>query len=280
MNRSIYARRKLRSQLFVVACVGAALFGMAWLAAILWELVGEGIRHMNADFFTLSSPPPNMRGGMLNAIVGSLILVGLATLVGTPIGILTGTYLAEYGRYHGFSAGVRMLNDILLSAPSIVTGLFVYQILVVPFGGFSAIAGVVALSLIVLPVVVRQTENMLLLIPDSQREAATALGAPMALVVRGVLWRAARTGIITAVLLAIARISGETAPLLFTALNDNFFSTDLTKPMANLPYMIFQFALSPYKSWHDLAWAGALLITFTVLFLSIIARVLVSGERR
>ena len=280
MNRNVYAVRKLRSQLFVIACAGAALFGMVWLSAILWELIYQGVRHINVDLFTLSSPPPQMRGGMANAIVGSLILVALATAIGTPIGVFAGTYLAEYGRYHKFAATVRILNDILLSAPSIVIGLFIYQILVVPMGGFSGTSGAVALALIVLPVVVRQTENMLLLIPDSQREAATALGAPMAHVVRSVLWRAARTGIVTGVLLAIARISGETAPLLFTALNNQFWSTDLTKPMASLPTMIFQFALSPYKDWHDLAWAGALVVTITVLLLSILARVLVSGDRR
>jgi phosphate transport system permease protein len=280
MDSTRYLFRKLGNRLFVVGCVLAALFGLAWLTAILWELIGRGIGYINLDFLTLSSPPPMMKGGMANAIVGSLILVFLATVIGTPIGIFAGTYLAEYGRYNRFAATVRMLNDILLSAPSIVIGLFVYQILVAPLGGFSALAGAVALALIVLPVVVRQTENMMLLIPDSQREAASALGAPMSHVIHGVLWKAARTGIVTAVLLAIARISGETAPLLFTALNNQFFSTDLTKPMASLPTMIFQFALSPYKSWHDLAWAGALLVTFTVLFLSILARILVAGERR
>ncbi len=279
-SSSLYAIRRLRNQLFVIACVGAALFGLAWLTAILWELVSQGFSHINVDFFTLSSPPPMQKGGMANAIVGSLILVTLATIIGTPIGILAGTYLAEYGRYGKFAAAVRILNDILLSAPSIVIGLFVYQVLVVPMGGFSATAGAVALALIVLPVVVRTSENMLILIPDSQREAASALGAPFSHVINQVLWKAARTGMVTGVLLAVARISGETAPLLFTALSNQFFSTSLEKPMASLPTMIFQFALSPYKSWHELAWAGALLVTMSVLFLSILARVLASGERR
>jgi phosphate transport system permease protein len=280
MNRNLYAIRKLRNQIFVIGCVCASLFGIAWLTAILWELVSKGIGGINIDLFTLSTPPPLMRGGLANAIVGSLILVGLATVIGTPIGVFAGTYLAEYGRYHRFAATVRILNDILLSAPSIVIGLFIYQVMVVPMGGFSGIAGAVALALIVLPVVVRQTENMLLLIPDSQREAASALGAPMSHVVHSVLWRAARTGIVTGVLLAIARISGETAPLLFTSLNNQFWSTDLDKPVASLPTMIFQFATGPYKDQHAMAWAGALVVTATVLLLSILARVLVVGERR
>ena len=276
----VYAIRKLRNQIFVIGCWLAALFGLAWLTAILWELVSQGAQYINGDFFTLSSPPPLQRGGMANAIVGSLIMVSMATVIGTPIGILAGTYLAEYGRSGRFAAVVGILNNILLSAPSIVIGLFVYQIAVAPVHGFSALAGAVALAMIVLPVVVRTTENMLLLIPDSQREAASALGAPLSLVINGVLWKAARTGIVTGVLLAVARISGETAPLLFTALNNQFFSTDLSKPMASLPGMIFQFALSPYKSWHNLAWAAALLVTATVLALSVLARVLVAGEKR
>jgi phosphate transport system permease protein len=277
----VYAFRKLRNQLFIVACILAALFGLAWLTAILWTLVGEGIRNVNVDLFTQPTPPPgDAGGGMANAMVGSLIMIALATVVGTPIGVLAGTYLAEYGRYGRFAAGVRILNDILLSAPSIVVGLFVYVLVVVPTRHFSAAAGAMALAVIVIPVVVRTSENMLLLIPDSQREAAAALGAPMALIIRSVLWKAARVGIITGMLLAVARISGETAPLLFTAFNNQFWSTDLGAPIANMPYAIFQFALSPYSNWHNLAWAGALVVTFTVLALSIIARVLVSGERR
>jgi phosphate transport system permease protein len=272
--------RRLRNQVFLAGSLLSALFGLAWLAAILWTLVGNGIHGINANLFLLATPPPpGEGGGLANAMVGSLIMIVIAVVVGTPIGIMAGSYLAEYGRYSRFALVVRLLNDILLSAPSIVVGLFIYELLVVPLGHFSGIAGAMALAVIVIPVVVRTTENMLMQIPDSQREAAVALGAPMAFVIRDVLWKAARAGILTGVLLAIARISGETAPLLFTALNNTFWSTDLSQPMSSLPVVIFQFALSPYEGWHGLAWAGALVVTFTVLVLSVVARMLASEQK-
>jgi phosphate transport system permease protein len=216
---------------------------------------------------------------LLNAIVGSVVMSLGAVLIGTPIGLFAGTYLAEYARHGKFAFLVRFVNDILLSGPSIVTGLFIYELVVVPMHGFSAIAGTLSLAVIVIPVVVRTTENMLLLVPNGLREAASALGAPQNFVIRAVTWKAARAGIITGVLLAIARISGETAPLLFTALGNNSFSIDITKPMASLPAVIFQYALSPYEDWHTLAWGGALLVTVTVLVLSIIARILENQKR-
>jgi phosphate transport system permease protein len=220
------------------------------------------------------TPPPGGNGGLLNAIVGSLIMTVLAVIFGTPIGVLAGTYMAEYGRYDRLTAYVRFINDILLSAPSIIIGLFIYEIMVVPMGHFSGLAGAIALAVIVVPVVVRTTEDMLLLVPGKLREAATALGAPRWFMISRVAYRAARAGIITGILLAIARISGETAPLLFTALNNQFWSTNLNAPMPSLPAVIFQFALSPYADWQRLAWTGALIITFTVLTLSVLARVL------
>ena len=280
MNRGIYAFRTLQSRIFVVGCTLASLFGLVWLAAILWTLVAKGLPGIKPTLFTLDTPPPGVEGGLANAMIGSAIMIALAVAIGTPIGIFAGTYLAEYGRYSRFAAGVRILNDILLSAPSIVVGLFIYEIVVVPTGHFSAIAGAIALAVIVIPVVVRTSENMLLLIPDSQREAASALGAPASHVIQHVLWKAARTGIITGILLAVARISGETAPLLFTAFNSQFRSEDLMTPIANMPYAIFQFALSPYEDWHQLAWSGALVVTATVLVLSVAARLIVSGEKR
>jgi phosphate transport system permease protein len=229
--------------------------------------------------FTQSTPPPGMAGGLSNAILGSVLMSVLAVLVGTPIGLFAGTYLAEYGKHTRFAFVVRFVNDILLSAPSIVTGLFIYEIVVVPMGHFSGWAGAASLMVIVIPVVVRTTENMLLLVPHTLREAATALGAPMSFVIRAVTWKAAQAGIVTGVLLAVARISGETAPLLFTALNNQFMSTNLNSPMASLPAVIFQYALSPYEDWHKLAWAGALLVTAAVLTLSIIARLLENKQR-
>jgi phosphate transport system permease protein len=277
---AIYAARKLRSRLFMTGSLFAALFGLAWLAMILGTLVIKGVPGINLDLFTKSIPPPMEVGGLANAIVGSAIMVVIAVVVGTPIGVLAGTYLAEYGRYDKLSVVIRNLNDILLSAPSIVVGLFVYEIVVAAMGHFSGLAGGLALAVIVIPVVVRLTENMLLLIPNSLREAAVALGAPISIVVHKVLWKAAMAGIVTAILLAIARISGETAPLLFTSLGNQFFSTDVTQPMASLPTAIFQLALSPYKDWHQLAWSGALLTTFAVLTLSILARLVASGERK
>jgi len=275
----LYAKRRRRNKTFLGLSVVATLFGLGWLAMILGTLLYEGFSGIDLAIFTQSTPPPGLQGGLMNAIVGSLIMTSLAVLVGTPIGILVGTYLAEYGRYTRLAFVVRFVNDILLSAPSIVLGLFIYELVVVNMGHFSGWAGVAALSVIVIPVVVRTTENILVLIPNTLREAATALGAPRAHVIRQVTWRAARTGMITGVLLAIARISGETAPLLFTSLNNQFWSTDLNAPMASLPVAIFRMALSPYADWQRLAWAGALLITMAVLFLSIIARILGSSSR-
>jgi phosphate transport system permease protein len=247
---------------------------LVWLALILSSLISQGVVALSPILFTHSTPPPGQPGGLLNAIIGSLLMSGLAVILGTPIGLFAGTYLAEYGKHTNFAFVVRFVNDILLSAPSIVTGLFIYEIVVVPMGHFSAWAGALSLMVIVIPVVVRTTENMLILVPSGLREAASALGAPMSFVIRAVTWKAAQAGIVTGVLLAVARISGETAPLLFTALNNQFLTTNLNAPMASLPAVIFQYALSAYDDWHRLAWAGALLVTATVLFLSIVARLL------
>ncbi|MBU6296808.1 MAG: phosphate ABC transporter permease PstA [Alphaproteobacteria bacterium] len=274
-----YRRRKRGNAIFLTLSTFSALFGLAWLAVILAALFYRGLVDLTPATFTEMTPPPGVPGGLLNAIVGSLIMNGLAVAAGTPLGLLAGTYLAEYGRYTRLSFFVRFVNDILLSAPSIVTGLFVYEIIVVRMQSFSAIAGAASLMVIVVPVVVRTTENMLLLVPNGLREAAAALGAPRSAIIKAVTWRAARAGILTGVLLAIARISGETAPLLFTALNNQFWSTNLYQPMANLPVVIFQFAMSPYEGWHELAWAGALLTTVAVLGLSVVARILESSKR-
>jgi phosphate transport system permease protein len=276
MNRRLYARRRLRNAVFVALSFAAAIFGIGWLALILGAVVVEGAPGMNSSLFTLMTLPPGSSGGVANAILGSVVMSGLAVLVGTPIGIFAGTWLAEYGRDTRFSVLVRFVNDILLSAPSILVGLFIYELFVVRMSHFSAIAGAAALAILVIPVVVRTTENMLLLVPNTLREAAAALGTPRSFIVRTVTWRAARAGIITGVLLAIARISGETAPLLFTAFGNQFWSTDLNAPMASLPVVIFQFANSAYDDWHRLAWAAALLITLAVLSLSILARILES----
>jgi phosphate transport system permease protein len=263
----------------MVLAWAAAMFGLGWLVLILGVLLWEGLSSLSLSVFTEMTPPPGSAGGLLNPIVGSLIMTVLAVAIGTPIGILAGTYMAEYGRYSKLTSVVRFINDILLSAPSIVVGLFVYEVMVRPMGHFSGIAGAVALAIIVIPVVVRTTEDMLLLVPNTLREAAAALGLPRAYIVRRIAYRAARAGIVTGVLLAVARISGETAPLLFTALNNQFWSTNLNAPMASLPAVIFQFALSPYNDWQRLAWTGALLITVAVLALSIVARALSSSER-
>ena len=274
VNQGLYLRRRFTNVLFIVLCLGAALFGLVWLGFILGALLKDGISALSLTLFTQSTPPPGAKGGLSNAIFGSMAMSFGAVLLGTPIGLFAGTYLAEYARHGRLAFVVRFINDILLSAPSIVTGLFIYEIVVLPMGHFSAIAGALSLMVIVIPVVVRTTENMLLLVPNGLREAASALGAPQNFVIRAVTWKAARAGIITGVLLAVARISGETAPLLFTALNNQFSSYDLTQPMASLPVVIFQFAISPYDDWHTLAWAGALLVTGTVLLLSILARML------
>ncbi len=273
-DMSIYNARRRMNAVLIGLYYAAALFGLAWLAIILFTLLREGVAGISLRVFTEMTPPPGNSGGLLNAIVGSLMMTVLGTAFGTPIGMLAGTYLAEYGRGTVLAAVVRFINDILLSAPSIVVGLFVYEIMVAPMGHFSGIAGAVALALLVIPVVVRTTEDMLLLVPGGLREAGTALGMPRVLVIRYVAYRAAKTGLITGVLLAVARISGETAPLLFTALNNQFFDANLNEPMPSLPVVIFQFALSPYADWQKLAWTGALIITFAVLALSISARVL------
>ncbi len=277
--RGLYAARKRRNLVMMTLAWASALVGVTWLALILGALLYQGVSGLSFKIFTEMTPPPGTDGGLLNAIVGSLIMTSLGVLIGTPIGILAGTYMAEYGRHTRLTSVVRFINDILLSAPSIVIGLFVYGVMVVTMGHFSGIAGAVALAIIVIPVVVRTTEDMLMLVPNPLREAAAALGLPRAYIVRHIAYRAASAGIITGVLLAVARISGETAPLLFTALNNQFWSTNLNAPMASLPAVIFQFALSPYADWQRLAWSGALLITLAVLALSIIARVLSASRK-
>ena len=252
--------------------LAAMAFGLFWLVWILWETLRLGIGGLNLALFTEMTPPPNEAGGISNAIFGSLTMVTLATFVGTPIGVMAGIYLAEYDT-HGWLASVtRFVNDILLSAPSIVIGLFVYAVVVARFKSYSGWAGVIALALIVIPVVIRTTENMLLLVPSGLREAAYALGTPKWKVIIKITLRAAKAGVITGVLLAVARIAGETAPLLFTALNNQFWNSDLSKPMASLPVTIFKFAMSPYENWQQLAWAGVFLITVAVLGLNILAR--------
>jgi phosphate transport system permease protein len=274
INQGLYLQRRIINRLNLAISMLAVVFALFFLAWILFTLFKNGFSGIGVATFTQMTPPPGSAGGLLNAIAGSLLMVSVATLIGTPVGILAGTYLAEFGKTGWLAPATRFINDILLSAPSIVIGLFVYEIIVHRVGHFSAWAGAVALSLIVVPVVVRTSENMLQLVPNSLREAAAALGAPQWKVVLMVSYRAARAGMITGVLLAVARILGETAPLLFTALNNQFWNTDMNGPMASLSVIIFQFAMSPYKDWHDLAWAGALLITMFVLGLNILARTL------
>ena len=280
-DSKLYRARRRRNGIAMGLSFAATVLGLGWLVLILGDLLWEGFGGLSLDVFTQTTPPPGSSGGLLNPIVGSLMLTVLAVIIGTPIGILAGTYMAEYGRYSPLTTVVRFINDILLSAPSIVVGLFIYEILVAPMGHFSGLAGAVALAVIVIPVVVRTTEDMLLLVPNPLREAASALGMPLAYVIGKVSYRAARAGIITGILLAVARISGETAPLLFTALNHQFFADFpyLNAPMASLPVVIFQFALSPYHEWQSLAWTGALIITMTVLALSITARALASSRK-
>jgi phosphate transport system permease protein len=271
----LYRARKRRNVLMLAVSSAALVFGLFWLVWILGTLLYEGGNALlRASLYFQMTPPPGADGGLANAIMGSLIMVSAGTLLGTPIGILAGTYLAEYGRSGWLATATRFLNDVLLSAPSIVIGLFVYSVYVAQVGHFSGWAGSIALGLLVVPVVVRTTDDMLKLVPDSLREAAAALGCPRWKMVVMITYRAARAGILTGILLAVARISGETAPLLFTSLNNQFWSLDMNKPMANLPVVIFQFAMSPYEDWHRLAWGGAALITMTVLGLNIIARVL------
>jgi phosphate transport system permease protein len=273
---AIYTRRRLVNALIMSLSIVATGFGVLWLVLVLWTLLVEGFSALTPALFSQMTPPPGSSGGLLNAIFGSVVMTMVATLIGTPTGILAGTFLAEYSRNSRFGEIVRFINDILLSAPSIIVGLFVYEILVVPMGHFSAWAGSVALAIIVIPVVVRTTEDMLNLVPNALREAASALGAPKWKVIVMVAYRAAVQGMLTGVILAVARIAGETAPLLFTALNNQFWSSNLNAPMANLPVVIFQFAMSPYADWQVLAWGGALLITIAVLFLNIGARLLAS----
>ncbi|RRI04984.1 phosphate ABC transporter permease PstA [Mesorhizobium tamadayense] len=275
---SLHQSRKRKNAVMMALCVIAAGIGLAWLALILGALLYKGLTGVSLSVFTEMTPPPGDAGGLLNAIYGSIVMTIIGVVVGTPIGVLAGTYMAEYGRFSRLTTVVRFINDILLSAPSIIVGLFVYELMVRPMGHFSAIAGAVSLSILVIPVVVRTTEDMLNLVPNALREAGTAIGAPRWVVIRSVAYRAALSGIVTGILLAIARISGETAPLLFTALNNQFWSSNLNAPMASLPVTIFQFALSPYEEWQQLAWTGALIITLTVLGLSIIARSL-TGRR-
>ncbi len=276
----LYASRRRKNVITMALSYVATGFGLTWLALILGVLFYKGFSGLSLAVFTQMTPPPGSAGGLLNPIMGSLAMTFIAVVIGTPLGILAGTYLAEYGRYDKLSTVVRFINDILLSAPSIVIGLFVYEIMVATMGHFSGWAGAVALAVIVVPVVVRTTEDMLTLVPDTLREAAVSIGLPRSLMIRKVAYRAARAGMITGVLLAVARISGETAPLLFTALNNQFWSTDMNAPVSSLPVVIFQFALSPYKDWQSLAWTGALIITLAVLTLSIAARFLGSQSKK
>ena len=274
MNRR--TRRKLGNWAFLALSVAATVVGLACLAAILWTLVSHGVAGMSWRLFTRMTPPPGAQGGLLNALYGSAVMTLLGILIGSPIGVLAGTYLAEYGRNSRLSVLVRFINDVLLSAPSIIVGLFVYEVVVLRMGHFSALAGALALAVLAIPVTLRTTEDMLNLVPAGMKDSSAALGAYPWRTTLSVLYPAARSGIVTGLLLAVARISGETAPLLFTALNNQFWSTRIDAPMANLPVVIFQFALSPYKDWQNLAWAGALLITAAILVLSISARVILA----
>jgi phosphate transport system permease protein len=271
---NLYTRRRIINAMGLSVSVLAMLFGLFWLCWILITLLDHGLPALTPVVFAQMTPPPGSSGGLLNAIAGSLMMTLVGTIIGTPIGILAGTYLAEFGQRGWMAPITRFINDVLLSAPSIVIGLFVYEIYVIRVKHFSGWAGALALSILVIPIVIRTTENMLRLVPSTLREAAAALGAPQWKVINFITLRAARAGIITGVLLAVARISGETAPLLFTALNNQFWSSNMNQPMANLPVVIFQFAMSPYEDWQKLAWAGALLITISVLTLNILARVL------
>ena len=276
---SVYRARKRANAMMLTVSSLALAFGLFWLLWIVITLLYEGGNALTRiALYTQMTPPPGADGGLANAIAGSLVMVGLGTMIGTPVGVLAGTYLAEYGRSGWLASGTRFLNDVLLSAPSIVMGLFVYSVYVAQVGHFSGFAGSIALSLLVIPVVVRTTDDMLKLVPGSLREAAVALGCPTWRMIMSVTYRAARTGILTGVLLAVARISGETAPLLFTSLNNQFWSLNMNAPMSNLPVVIFQFAMSPYADWHRLAWGGASLITLAVLALNIVARIIFSKK--
>lgn len=281
MATRLQARRRFKNRLAIVISMIAVIFGLVWLTWILYSTITKGIGGLTWNVFTEMTPPPNTPGGGLaNAMMGSFLLIIVATFIGTPLGILSGIYLAEYGRQNWLASAIRFINDVLLSAPSIIIGLFVYMMMVVPMGHFSGWAGIVALALIQLPIIVRTTENMLVLVPNSLREAAYALGTPRWRMILRITLKASVSGIVTGVLLAIARIAGETAPLLFTALSNQFWSTDLNAPIANLPVTIFKFAMSPFTEWQELAWTGVLLITLFVLFLNILARLLFSQKKR
>ena len=275
----LYARRRLKNVIALSLALAATIFGLFWLIWILWTALVNGIAAIKPALFTEMTPPPGSDGGLLNAFFGSAIMSLLAILIGTPIGVAAGTYLAEYARKTMIGETIRFVNDILLSAPSIVLGLFIYTVVVARIGHFSGLAGALALALIVIPVVVRTTDEMLKLVPSAMREAALSLGVPQWKMTLQVLYRAALPGILTGILLALARISGETAPLLFTALNNQYWSNDLTQPLASVPVVIFQFAMSPYDSWHALAWAGAFMVTIFVLLLSLFSRAVLLRKR-
>jgi phosphate transport system permease protein len=279
MANSIYAGRRARNAVWSGLCYAATAFGLVWLALILGALLLKGVGGLSLDVFTKMTAPPGVQGGLLNSIVGSLIQTAIGLALAAPIGVLAGTYLAEYGRHTKVAVVIRFINDILLSAPSIVVGLFVYQFCVVPFGHFSGLAGGVALAVIATPIIVRTTEDMLGLVPNTLREAASALGMPRSLVIRNVAYRAVMSGLVTGVLLAVARMTGETAPLIFTALGNSLFNADVTQPMSSLPLIIYEFARSPYPEQQKLAWTGALIVTAAVLTLSILARVLAAPKR-
>lgn len=276
----LYRRRRVVNGVALLLSAAATVFGLFWLVWILWVTISKGVGAMNLDLFTQMTPPPGeASGGLLNAIAGSLAMCTLAVLIGAPIGIAAGTYLAEYANHRRIGEAIRFVNDILLSAPSIVMGLFVYTLIVAPSGQFSGFAGAIALALIVLPVVVRTTDEMLRLVPTAMREAALSLGIPQWKVNVQILMRAAAPGIMTGILLALARISGETAPLLFTALNNQYWNADMRQPMANVPVVVFQFAMSPFEHWNSLAWAGAFLVTMFVLLVSLVARAILMRNR-
>lgn len=272
LSNPIYKRRQVFNRLMLGVSFTALIFGLFWLFWIIWTLIEKGSSAMAWSLLFESTPPPGGEGGLLNAIVGSVMMAGVGTLIGTPIGILAGTYLAEYGQRSWLAPATRFLNDVLLSAPSIIIGLFIYAVYVAQVGHYSGWAGALALAILVIPVVVRSTDNMLMLVPNGLREAAAALGCPKWKIVMSISYRAALPGIVTGVLLAVARIAGETAPLLFTALNNQFMSLNMNAPLANLPVVIFQYAASPFEDWNRLAWAGAVLITLLVLGINILAR--------
>ncbi|WP_454830031.1 phosphate ABC transporter permease PstA [Pseudoxanthomonas wuyuanensis] len=275
MSASLYGIRRVKNIVAQVLAIAATVFGLFWLVWIMWTTLSKGLGSLNLALFTEMTPPPGDSGGMLNAFFGSAVMSLLGIAIGAPVGVLAGTFLAEYSQKSWIGESVRFVNDILLSAPSIVLGLFVYTLVVAQMGHFSALAGAIALAFIVLPVVVRTTDEMLRLVPSQMREAALSLGVPQWKVIVQVLYRSSLPGIVTGILLALARISGETAPLLFTALNNQYWTTDVFSPMANVPVVIFQYAMSPYENWHTLAWAGAFILTLFVLVISLLARAIV-----